>query len=212
MADVFLSYSRRDRTAVGAIADALAAGGRSLWWDPALKSGEDYAEVIEREIGAARCCVVAWSASARDSLWVKAEANEALDAGKIVQLTIDGAKLPLPFTMLHYLDFSRWPGGRGDDPMPELEQGLERMAGTERRPAPPVPAGPALHGLGPAVALGWAALALAGLMALATGAAAVGALPAAPFGMLAAFGLAIATILLALVAWLVLRVLAASRR
>ena len=112
MADVFLSYSRRDRTAVGAIAEALAAGGRSLWWDPALKSGEDYAEVIEREIGAARCCVVAWSASARDSLWVKAEANEALDAGKIVQLTIDGAKLPLPFTMLHYLDFSRWPGRR----------------------------------------------------------------------------------------------------
>lgn len=212
MADVFLSYSRRNRKEVGAIADALAAGGRSLWWDKALKSGEDYAQVIEREIGGARCCVVAWSANARDSLWVKAEANEALDAGKIVQVTIDGAKLPLPFTMLHCLDFSRWQGGHGEDPMPDLEEGVRAMASGAARPAAPVPAGPALHGLGPAVALGWAALALAVLMALATGAAAVGALPAAPFAMLAAFGLAIATILLALIAWLVVRVLAASRR
>jgi hypothetical protein len=212
MADVFVSYSRRDRDRVGEISGALEESGYSLWWDRALKTGEDYGQVIEREIGAARCVVVAWSATARESLWVKAEANEALDSGKIVQVSVDGAKLPLPFTMLHALDFSRWRGGRGDEPWPDLDDGVRAMTSGERPRAERVPAGPALQGLGPAVALGWAALALATVMAIATGAAATGALPAAQFGMLAAIGLALATILLALVAWLVLRVLAASRR
>jgi hypothetical protein len=216
MADVFVSYSRRDREQIGAIASALEAGGHSLWWDRELKSGEDYGSVIEREIGAAGCVVVAWSKSARDSLWVKAEANEALDSAKLVQVTVDGAKLPLPFTMLHFLDFSRWRGG-SEDPLPELDSGVRRMLGgggrpLERTPGDRPPAEPALQGLAPAVMLGWAALALAILMAAATGAAAIGALPATAFGTLAAFGLALATILLALVTWLVLRVLSASRR
>lgn len=212
MADVFVSYSRRNLAPVGAIADALAADGHSLWWDPALQSGDDYARVIEREIGAARCVVVAWSAQARDSLWVRAEANEALDAGKIVQVSLDGAKLPLPFTMLHYLDFSRWRGGTTDDPMPGLQSGVRAMVSGEGRVAEAVPHGPALGGLGPAVALGWAALGLAILVALATGAAAAGALGAAPFAMIAGLAMAAATIVLALVAWLALRVLKASRR
>jgi hypothetical protein len=212
MADVFISYSRRDRDRVGEISGALEASGYSLWWDRVLKSGEDYGQVIEREIGAARCVVVAWSATARESLWVKAEANEALDSGKIVQVSVDGAKLPLPFTMLHALDFSHWPGSRSDDPWPELDEGVRAKTTGERRRAERLPAGPALQGLGPAVALGWAALALATLMALATGAAATGALAAPQFGMLAAVGLALATIVLALVAWLVLRTLTASRR
>jgi hypothetical protein len=213
MADVFVSYSRRNREPVGAIADALSSAGHSLWWDPALQSGEDYARVIEREIGAARCVVVAWSAEARDSLWVRAEANEALDSDKIVQLSVDGAKLPLPFTMLHCLDFSRWRGRKADDPMPGLRDGVGAMvSGERRRVAEPMPQGPALAGLGPAVALGWAALGIAILIALAAGAAAVGALGAAPFGMIAAFGMAAATIILALVAWMALRVMKASRR
>lgn len=212
MADVFVSYSRRNRESVGAIADALSSAGHSLWWDPALKSGEDYARVIEREIDAARCVVVAWSAEARDSLWVRAEANEALDSDKIVQLSLDGAKLPLPFTMLHCLDFSRWRGREADDPMPGLRDGVGAMVSGERRVAAPVPQGPALAGLGPAVALGWAALGLAILIALAAGAAAIGALGAVPFGMIATFGMAAATIILALVAWMALGVMKASRR
>ncbi len=212
MADVFVSYSRRNLAPVGAIADALSASGHSLWWDPALRGGDDYARVIEGEIEAARCVVVAWSAEARHSLWVRAEANEALDAGKIVQLTLDGVKLPLPFTMLHFLDFSRWRGGASDDPMPGLDDGVRAAMRGERRDVERLPQGPALQGLGPAVALGWAALGLAILMALATGAAAVGTLGAGAFGMLAAFGMAASTIILALVAWMALRVIAASRR
>ena len=62
----------------------------------------------------------AWSRTARDSLWVRAEANEALDQGKLVQINLDGAKLPLPFTMLHFTDFSHWTGAREQAPWPQL--------------------------------------------------------------------------------------------
>ncbi|MDP8994990.1 MAG: toll/interleukin-1 receptor domain-containing protein, partial [Pseudomonadota bacterium] len=121
MADVFISYSRRNGERAAAISDGLEGCGHSVWWDRRLSSGADYGSVIEREIDAAGCVVVAWSADARESLWVRAEANEALDAGKLVQVTLDRAKLPLPFTILHFLDFSRWPGGREAPPWSELE-------------------------------------------------------------------------------------------
>lgn len=212
MADVFVSYARTNRDRVGPLAGAIEQGGYSLWWDPRLGPGEDYGQVIEREIEAAGAVVVAWSASARDSLWVRAEANEALDSGKLVQVTLDGAKLPLPFTMLHFLDFSRWNGERAGPPCGELEARVGSIVRGEAEPEPPPRREPSLQGLGPAVWLGWAALALAALVALAIGAAATGALPAAQFGTVAAAAFAASAIILLLVAFLVLRVLAASRR
>ncbi|HEX8528262.1 toll/interleukin-1 receptor domain-containing protein [Allosphingosinicella sp.] len=218
MADVFVSYSRKNRDRVAAISGALEESGYSLWWDRQLATGADYGTVIEREIGAASCVVVAWSATARDSLWVRAEANEALDSGKLVQLSLDGSKLPLPFTMLHFLDFASWQGARSGSPWSDLDGRVRTMVGgggaepiAERRAAA-VPEGPRLQGLGPAAMLGSAALALAALMAIAIGAAAAGALPAGLFGPLAATGFAIAAIMMALVAWMMMRTLAASRR
>src|ERR1044072_3336852 len=108
MADVCLSYGRSTRPRVEQISGAMEAGGYSLWWDNALNASDDYAMVLEREIDAARCVVVARSPQARQSLWVPAEANEALDKGKLVQINLDACRLPLPFTMLHFLDFCPW--------------------------------------------------------------------------------------------------------
>src|SRR5690349_25056941 len=112
MADIFLSYARATEPKVAEIGGALESSGYSLWWDKALNASDDYAMVIEAELDAAACVVVAWSAPARRSLWVRAEANEALDAGKLVQINLDGTRLPLPFAVLHFLDFSRWRGER----------------------------------------------------------------------------------------------------
>lgn len=217
MADIFVSYARRNRPRVAEISGALEQSGYRLWWDRQLESGADYGMLIERELDAAGCVVVAWSETARQSLWVRAEANEALDAGKLVQISLDQARLPLPFTMLHFLDFSGWRGECEGEPWTGLDSRITAMlrgAPLDDAPAPaggPRPA-PALQGLGPAAWLGWAAIALAALMALAILAATTGALPAAPFGTLAAAGFAMAAILLALVSWLMVRILAASRR
>jgi hypothetical protein len=212
MADVFVSYSHSNLDRIGPLTGAISASGYSLWWDEQLLPSDAFALVIEREIHDARCVVVAWSATARDSLWVRAEANEALDAGKLVQLTLDGAKLPLPFTALHFLDFTRWGGDRGGTPWPDLDG---RIGATLRGEASGAEIGarePRLQGLGPVAMLGGAAIMLALLVALAAGAAATGALPAAQFAAISLFGAAAAAILLALVAWRTARILQASRR
>lgn len=211
MADVFVSYARRDRDRVARLGGGLERAGFSLWWDSRLTSGADYGPLIEREIEAARCVVVAWSEAARQSLWVRAEANEALDAGKLVQLGLDRARLPLPFTMLHCLDFSGW-AGEADPPWPELE-GRVRAAvnGAPAEPAPPRRE-PALQGLGAVTLLGWAAIAVAALIAVAIVLAAGGALAPALFGSLTLVALAASTLLLAASATTLLRVTRASRR
>jgi hypothetical protein len=213
MADVFLSYARATRPRVEQLSGALEAGGYSLWWDKALNASDDYAMVIEGEIDAARCVVVAWSAPARQSLWVRAEANEALDAGKLVQLNLDACRLPLPFTMLHFLDFRRWRGEREGSPWIDLDGRVGAMLRGEpfADEAPPAPA-PALQGFGKTALLGWAAIALAASIALAISLAASGRMPPATFSALVMIGLALAALLMALAAFVLIRVSLASRR
>ena len=112
MAQVFLSYSHHNRQMVSRIADGLTGEGYSLWWDRNLRAGHDYASDIEAELQDATCVVVVWSAAARNSLWVRAEASAALEQDKLVQVSADKARPPLPFTMLHLLDLSEWSGSR----------------------------------------------------------------------------------------------------
>jgi hypothetical protein len=217
MADVFVSYARKNRPRVAELSGALEAGGYSLWWDRQIESGADYGMLIEREIEAAGCVVVAWSQAARQSLWVRAEANEALDAGKLVQVCLDGAKLPLPFNMLHFLDFSPWRGERQGEPWSAFDArvtGLlrgEPFGGAPAQAGRPRP-GPALQGLGRVALLGWAAIAVAALTAVAIAMAARGTISPATFGGLALSGLAVAALLLALAAFTLLRIGGASRR
>ena len=37
---IFLSYNREDAATARRFADGFAAGGLSVWWDTALRSGE----------------------------------------------------------------------------------------------------------------------------------------------------------------------------
>lgn len=215
MAQLFLSYSRADRAKAARVAAALEDEGRSLWWDRQLASGEDYATVIEREIEAAQCVVVAWSGTARDSLWVRAEANEALDQGKLVQINFDGAKLPLPFTMLHWLDFRHWRGSRDNPPWPQLEGRIVEVSGgarPERLGYAAPPPEPPLQGLGKAAAAGWAALALAVLLLLSVLLTARGLVEAEAFASISLFALVASVLLLAASAYLFARIMRASRR
>lgn len=115
MAQVFLSYAHRNHDAAHQIASGLTAAGYTLWWDRRLHAGDDFSRDIETELQNANCVVVVWSAAARNSLWVRAEANAALEQDKLVQVAAENTRPPLPFTMLHLLDLSNW-NGAPDDP------------------------------------------------------------------------------------------------
>ena len=70
MADIVLSYARENRPQAESLSRALEdAAGWSVWWDREILPGVSYEQVIEAELSEARCVVVLWSASARESNW-----------------------------------------------------------------------------------------------------------------------------------------------
>ncbi len=169
MADVFVSYAHANLNRVKPICAGIEQSGLSLWWDDRLRAGDDFAMVIERELDSAGCVVVVWSEAARNSLWVRAEATEALDANKLAQVRVDGVKPPLPFTIVEMLDLSHWRGDRANQPWPRLETAARTFAGG-KAPAPDERAfkAPALQDFGSAAMLGWLSLALIVFMGVMT--------------------------------------------
>ena len=212
MAEVFVSYSRANRDRIVTVSDNLEESGYSVWWDRALAPGDDYALLIEQQIDAAPCVVVAWSETARQSLWVRAEANEALDAGKLVQINLDKARLPLPFSGLNHLDFSGWAGARDAECWTSLDGRVRRRLNGEWVDAHAPEPGPALQGLGKVSLLGWAAILLALAVCVITGLVATGKLPSQYFGGFTLFAMAASATLLLMTIFTLTRIARASRR
>jgi hypothetical protein len=131
MADIFVSYSRADRDIVA----ALEAEGWSVWWDTRLRAGEQWDEVIEREINAACCVLVVWTPLSVTRYWVKVEANFGLSRGILVPVAIEGAVPPLAYSLIQTADLSGWDGVAG---APAFRRTVEDIREKLRRaPAPP---------------------------------------------------------------------------
>jgi TolB-like protein len=116
MSDVFISYghSTAARQARGA-ADALRALGYSVWLDDDLPAHRAFTPEIEAQLTAAKAALVIWSAEGAKSHWVLSEANRAREDNKLLQLRIDGARLPMPFDQIQCADLSGW-SGEGEHP------------------------------------------------------------------------------------------------
>ncbi|MFL6776533.1 MAG: TIR domain-containing protein [Sphingomicrobium sp.] len=111
MADVFVSYARPDEPRAERVAEALRAEGYAVWRDDELPAHRAYAEVIEERLGTADAVVVLWSLDAAKSQWVRAEADAARSAAKLVQATLDGTVPPLPFNQIQCADLAGWSSG-----------------------------------------------------------------------------------------------------
>ncbi len=110
MADVFISYARATAEVAQLIARTLRDEGYSVWVDDALPLHREFASVIEENLRAAKAVLVLWSAEARASRWVPAEADVAHERGTLVQLSLDGAPPPFPFNRLHCETAAGWSG------------------------------------------------------------------------------------------------------
>jgi hypothetical protein len=162
--DIFISYSREERPAARHFADCFAREGFAVWWDAALRSGETFDEVIERELRAAKAVVVLWSPRSVASRWVRAEATLADRANKLVPVIIESCNLPIIFELTQAADMSTWTGDTEDHRWKDLISDLRRLIGpadvegaaTEPKvaevkapPAMPIPAKPAAELLEP---------------------------------------------------------------
>jgi len=110
MSDVFISYARSTEAQARQVADALRGLGYQVWRDDELPAHRPYADVIDERLRSAKAVVVIWSADAARSEWVRSEAERARGDHKLVQVTVDGARLPMPFDQIQCADLTGWSG------------------------------------------------------------------------------------------------------
>src|SRR5258708_7703714 len=111
MSDIFISYARSTADQAQAIAEALRGLGYGVWRDDEIPANRAYADVIAERLTTAKAVVVVWSAEAARSEWVRSEAERARADHKLVQLSVDGARLPMPFDQTQCADLAGWSGG-----------------------------------------------------------------------------------------------------
>jgi len=125
------------------IAEALRAPGYGVWRDDELPAHRAYAEVIEERLKAAKAVVVIWSADAVKSQWVQSEADRARDGEKLVQLSFDATRPPMPFDRTQCADLSGWTGAADAPGWRKVIASIaELVGGTAARPRrsrPPSP-------------------------------------------------------------------------
>lgn len=125
--DIFISYSREDATAARRFADAFANEGFDVWWDAALRSGENFDEVIEKALRAAKAVVVLWSPRSVASRWVRAEATLADRNGTLAPVIIELCDRPIIFELTHTANLCHWTGDTADGAWRIFVQDVQRL-------------------------------------------------------------------------------------
>lgn len=164
MARLFLSYSREDRHLVEPLAALLERAGHAVWWDRRIAGGSDFSAEIARELSAAAVVLVAWSNASVVSHWVKDEAAEGRDRGRLVPLLLDRTAPPLGFRQIQAVELAGWNGSGRPAAFDDLLRAIDLVGSSRERP---VPDGPAPEPVAPAILKGPSKLpwVLAGILA-----------------------------------------------
>ena len=155
MPQVFISYKREERDIARRLADRIEAAGLSVWWDPQLRAGDRFDDVIEAAIHSADCVVVIWSAASVQSRYVRDEAALALKLEKLVPVAIDSETPPFRFQSLHTYDLTGWksdqPGHDCSTLIGDLQERCVRhkAPGAEARSVPSTASTPTLSAAPP---------------------------------------------------------------
>ena len=160
MASVFLSYDHEDAASAVPIVSALEKAGHIVWWDRHIHGGAEFDKEIEEAVERAAAVVVLWSQRSVRSAWVRDEAAEGRDRGKLVPVTIDGTKPPMGFRQYQTVDLS---GRKRSGNMAELLRALSNVSQGDA--AQPVPVASARARLRPP-SLDWRVTVVAALLIL----------------------------------------------
>lgn len=136
MADIFLSYTEKDRDAVRRLAESLQSAGWSVWWDRRIPAGLTWRSVLDRELQRMRCMVVLWSQHSVASEWVCEEAAEGRQLGRLVPVLIEHVRPPAGFREIQAADLVDWDGSPSFLGLKRLVEDIERLIGKPGTPAP----------------------------------------------------------------------------
>lgn len=137
MADIFVSYSQKDRERVEPLVRALESLGLAVWWDPKIRPGDVWDRVIQTALDASRAVIVVWTRDSVGSHWVLAEADEAMRRRVLIPVLLDDIKIPLAFRFIQTLDLSKWSGDPKAFEIRFLAEALSAFVGIqvgERKP------------------------------------------------------------------------------
>ena len=111
---VYLSYDHDDVALARPIAAALEKAGHTVWYDRHIHGGAQYSRKIEQALDAADAVVVLWSPRSLESAWVRDEAAEGRDRGKLVPLCVENVAPPMGFRQFQTIELGNWKGRRQD--------------------------------------------------------------------------------------------------
>ena len=146
MSDVFVSYKAEDRRRVKPLVEALEADGYSVWWDAQIGGGAQWRHMIEAELNAAKCVIVAWSKRSvgTEGTFVQDEATRAQERHVYIPVLIDKVHLPLGFGEMQALSLNGWKGDRSDSQYQAILAAVARVAGDSTGAAKPHSTGMAI--------------------------------------------------------------------
>ncbi len=143
MADIFLSYSNKDRNRLRPLVEALLGSGLTVFWDRDIPPGSTWRSVLDRELRTAAWVIVIWSRSSVESEWVLEEAQDARTRRILLPASIDRIDPPIGFRAIQSADLKDW---KGDATDPSLSAFVAAAVARVRGEAvPPAPASRAIR-------------------------------------------------------------------
>ena len=108
MAQIFISYSRKDIDFIRKLAGDLEKAGYDVWWDLTdLRGGDDWPRVIPAAIEASQYVIVVLSPNSAISDWVEKEYTQALSLRKkIIPILLERSGIPFALNTINYVDFT----------------------------------------------------------------------------------------------------------
>ena len=136
MANLFLSYSRKDAARAFRLAEWLEREGHDVWRDEDdIGGGASFSSEIENALKECDAVLALWSVDSVQSAWVRDEAAFGRDAGKLIPFSLDGTAPPLGFRQFQSIDLSKW--RHGQPPAAEhIRRAIERISGRPAAAAP----------------------------------------------------------------------------
>lgn len=140
MASVFLSYAREDAAKAKSLASLLERAGHDVWWDRHIRSGSEFAGAIEEALKRADAVLVLWSEQSVRSSWVRDEAAEGRDSGRLIAAMLDGSRPPIGFRQFQSTDLTGWSGRGVPKQVADLLSAIEQIRPDPDKPEARAPA------------------------------------------------------------------------
>jgi Domain of unknown function (DUF4062)/TIR domain len=114
--EIFVSYAHEDAAMAESIATRLGKERWSVFWDREIPVGLTWDDIVEKALDTAKCVVVLWSSTSRDSEWVRIEANEGAERGILAPALLEDVKIPLRFRRIQAANLAGWTPQANDTP------------------------------------------------------------------------------------------------